>query len=287
MHLFDYTNSKLLRLNSLLGEALFLIEKLKNNLAPLCEITSSTISHLSESATIQSIKASNRIEGIFTSDERLTQIVKQNATPKHRSEEEIAGYRDVLYTINENFDEIKIKLPFILQLHRDLYAFSAQTSGGFLKKTDNNIVETNEFGQKQIRFAPVPAYLTEDAMKNMCDAYEIAQNESQLHPILLASAFVLDFLCIHPFLDGNGRMSRLLSHLILRQNGFHIGAFISLEHCIERTKDSYYECLHKSSQQWHENNSDYEHFARYFVGIILRAYRHLENQLENKGNCSD
>jgi Fic family protein len=193
--------------------------------------------------------------------------------PRTRNEREIAGYRDVLNTVHENFNHIPIRDTFILQLHRDLYKFENATDGGKFKNVDNVIEEEDSKGNKFVRFKPLPAWETPEAIMNLCVAYNEAINRSEADPLLIMPMFIIDFLCIHPFKDGNGRMSRLLTLLLLYQNGYIVGKYISLEKLIERTKDNYYDALQESSQGWIEDKNDYESFVKYILGIITAAYR--------------
>ncbi len=235
---------------------------------------------LLNTAKIQSTGASNRIEGIYTSDERLSELVQQKAEPRNRSEEEIAGYRKVLETIHDSYEYIGIKPSVLLQLHRDLYSYSASGIGGHWKNTDNSIIEKQYDGTVVTRFLPVHAFETPDAMELLCQAYQDAVEKAQDDPLLLCCMFLVDFLCIHPFNDGNGRMSRLLTLLMLYRGGYIVGKYISLEMLIERNKESYYDALKASSDGWHENHNSYEPFARYMLGIILAAYRDFNSRVE-------
>lgn len=203
----------------------------------------------------------------------MKKIVLDKTMPKTRNEREIAGYRDVLNTIHENFTHIPIRDTFILQIHRDLYKFENATNGGRFKASDNIIEEEDASGNKFVRFRPLPAWETPEAVISLCTAYNEAINKSGADPLLLIPMFIIDFLCIHPFNDGNGRMSRLLTLLLLYQNDYIVGKYISLEKLIERTKDSYYDALWASSQRWMEDENNYESFVKYILGIITAAYR--------------
>ena len=238
------------------------------------------LTHLVEIARIQSTEASNRIEGIYTSDERLQKLVKDKTTPRNRSEKEIAGYRDVLSTIHESHDYIPVKPGMILQLHRDLYKFSGMNIGGSYKPSDNVISEEDAQGNKHIRFVPVPAWETPEAMERLCQAYNDICNNGQYDPLLMIPVFILDFLCIHPFNDGNGRMSRLLTLLLLYRAGYNVGKYISIEKLIERTKGAYYDELQESSEGWHEEQNDYIPFVTYKLGVILAAYREFSERVK-------
>ena len=238
------------------------------------------LSELLEIAKIQSTEASNRIEGIITTDDRLKKIVRNKTTPKNRSEQEIAGYRDVLATIHENYEYIPPRPGMMLQLHRDLYKFSALSIGGSFKSADNVIAEELPDGTRSVRFEPVPAWETPQAMESLCNAYQDALADASMDPLLLIPMFILDFLCIHPFNDGNGRMSRLLTLLLLYRSGYFVGKYISLEKLIADTKESYYEALQESSEGWHEGQNEYLPFVRYLLGIIAAAYREFNARAE-------
>ena len=211
------------------------------------EAKKDVLSELLEIAKIQSTEASNRIEGIITTDDRLKKIVRDKTIPKNRSEREIAGYRDVLSTIHDSYDYIPVRPGMILQLHRDLYKYSGSAIGGNFKNSDNVIAEELPDGTKQVRFQPVPAWETAEAMTVLCDALNEALGNEEMDPLLLIPIFILDFLCIHPFNDGNGRMSRLLTLLLLYRSGYIVGKYISIEKIIADGKDTYYEVLQQLS----------------------------------------
>ena len=234
---------------------------------------------LLEVAIIQSTDASNRIEGIFTSDARLRELVIQKSQPVNRNEKEIVGYRNVLATIHENYEYIPLTPNTILQLHRDLYSFQATGIGGIWKNTDNLIAETDPNGEQHIRFTPVTALETPQAMEELCTAYRNALACGICDPLILLVLFIFDFLCIHPFNDGNGRMSRLLTLLLLYQHGYIVGKYISLEKLIEQSKETYYETLQQSSSNWNSNANDYMPFLRYMLGVILKSYRDFGNRV--------
>ena len=238
------------------------------------------LSELLEIAKIQSTEASNRIEGIITTDDRLKKIVLDKTTPKGRSEREIAGYRDVLNTIHENYDFIPVRPNMILQLHRDLYKFSNLAIGGSFKNSDNIIAEELPDGTKRVRFQPVPAWETSEAMDTLCGAFRDALADPELDSLILIPMFILDFLCIHPFNDGNGRMSRLMTLLLLYQSGYFVGKYISIERLIADSKETYYEALQDSSAGWHEGTNDYLPFVRYMLGIVVAAYREFTSRVD-------
>lgn len=244
------------------------------------EAKADALSELLEVAKIQSTEASNRIEGIITTDDRLKKIVRDKTMPKTRSEKEIAGYRDVLATIHESHDFIPPKPSIILQLHRDLYKYSGKSIGGCFKNSDNVIAEELPDGQQIVRFEPVPAWETPEAITALCDAFQTAMQDTDLDPLLLIPIFILDFLCIHPFNDGNGRMSRLLTLLLLYRSGYIVGKYISIEKLIEESKETYYEALQQSSQGWHEGTSDYTPFVRYTLGVVAAAYRDFSARVQ-------
>ena len=244
------------------------------------EAQKDALSELLEIAKIQSTEASNRIEGIITTDDRLKKIVMNKTTPKGRSEREIAGYRDVLNTIHENYGFIPVRPGMILQLHRDLYIFSNSAIGGNFKNSDNIIAEELPDGTKKVRFQPIPAWETAEAMDSLCSALQEALKDPEMDPLLLMPMFILDFLCIHPFIDGNGRMSRLLTLLLLYRSGYFVGKYISLERLIADSKETYYEVLQDSSTGWHEGTNDYLPFVRYMLGIVIAAYREFVSRVD-------
>ena len=254
------------------------IHEFKGEQAKLMVAKEDTLTQLVEIAKIQSTEASNKIEGIYTSDERLKKIVREKTMPRTRGEKEIAGYRDVLATIHESHDYIPLRPSVILQLHRDLYKYSGLAIGGHYKISDNVIEETDAAGNKTVRFQPVPAWETSEAMDRLCAAHDDALLDPVLDPLLLMPMFILDFLCIHPFNDGNGRMSRLLTLLLLYRAGYAVGKYISIERLIETSKETYYEALQESSGRWHEGANDYAPFARYMLGIVAAAYREFDQR---------
>ncbi|MBR3430215.1 MAG: Fic family protein [Clostridia bacterium] len=238
------------------------------------------LTELLEIAKIQSTEASNRIEGIITTADRLKKIVRNKTAPRNRNEREIAGYRDVLATIHENYDYIPVRPGMLLQLHRDLYKFNNPGFGGNYKNSDNIIAEEMPDGTKLVRFQPVSAWETPEAVEMLCNEFNEALKDPDIDPLLLMPVFILDFLCIHPFNDGNGRMSRLLTLLILYRSGYIVGKYISLEKLIADHKESYYEALQDSDAGWHEEENDYLPFARYMLGVIIAAYREFSDRVE-------
>ena len=236
---------------------------------------------LLEVALIQSTGASNRIEGIFTSDKRLEELVSQKAEPRNRSEQEIAGYREVLSTIHEGYEYITPRPNIILQLHRDLYSYSQGAAGGSYKNSDNVIAETDAEGHQKARFIPVLAFQTDEAMEELCARFLEAWEADRIDKLVLIPMFILDFLCIHPFNDGNGRMSRLLTLLLFYKAGYIVGKYVSMEMLIEKTKETYYEALQASSTGWHEGENSYEPFVKYYLGIMLKAYNEFESRVEH------
>lgn len=256
------------------------IHEFKGEQSLFIEAHADELTELMEIAKIQSTESSNKIEGIYTSDERLKKIVQDKTMPRNRNEQEIAGYRDVLNTIHENYDYIPLKPGLIQQLHRDLYKFQGPNAGGKYKNTDNVIAEVDESGNKRVRFQPVPAWETSESVSALCEAYEKAVMDETIDALILIPMFVLDFLCIHPFNDGNGSMSRLLTLLLLYKNGYIVGKYISIEKVIEKTKDTYYEALQMSSLGWHENENDYAPFVNYILGVVVAAYREFSLRVQ-------
>lgn len=279
MKVFDYKERYHRLLTPETVALLAQIHEYKGEQTLFVEAQSDTLGQLLEIAKIQSTEASNKIEGIYTSDERLKKIVRDKTMPRTRNEKEIAGYRDVLNTIHENYDYIPVKPSIFLQLHRDLYKF-AGNGGGTFKTADNVIAEEDELGNKTVRFQPVAAWETAPYVEAICEAFQEASRNPQWDPLILIPLFILDFLCIHPFNDGNGRMSRLLTLLLLYRAGYIVGMYISIEKLIEQTKETYYEALQASSAGWHEGENDDEPFVRYVLGIIVAAYRDFSSRVQ-------
>lgn len=280
MHEFDFINRPKNLLTPEVVSILTRLHECRGRQELFIEAEADVLTALLEVAKIQSAGSSNRIEGIYTTDERLNALVQEKVKPRNRNEEEISGYRDVLATIHESYEYIAPRPNNILQLHRDLYSFSSSAVGGVYKNSDNIIAEKHAYGTETVRFRPVPAFQTADAMLNLCTRFNDAIEAGTYDPLLLMPVFILDFLCIHPFNDGNGRMSRLLTLLLLYRAGFIVGKYISIEMLIEKSKDSYYEALQASSQNWHENGNDYLPFLKYMLGVVVKAYNEFEDRVE-------
>ena len=228
---------------------------------------------LVEIAKIQSTEASNAIEGIVTTNTRIKQLVAEKTTPRNRNEQEIAGYRDVLAIIHESFDAIMISQNYILQLHKILYSHMNNPLAGRTKNVQNYISATYPDGNTKIMFTPLAHYETPKALDAICDEYNRVIGNMELEPLIAIPVFIHDFLCIHPFNDGNGRMSRLLTTLLLYRSGFYVGKYISLEAKIAKNKDLYYEALQASQDGWLEGKEDPVPFIKYLLGTILAAYK--------------
>ncbi|MCI6346758.1 MAG: Fic family protein [Negativibacillus massiliensis] len=281
MRVFDYKKEPEKLLTPEIVQMVSSIHEHKGKQELFLEANKDELKTLLEVALIQSTGASNRIEGIYTTDKRLEELVKQKAEPRNRSEQEIAGYREVLATIHESYEYIVPRSNLILQLHRDLYSYSKSSAGGNYKNADNIIAETDAEGHQKIRFVPVPAFQTAEAMEELCRTFWEAWDADHIDKLLLIPMFILDFLCIHPFNDGNGRMSRLLTLLLFYKAGYIVGKYISMEMLIEKAKETYYEALQASSIGWHENENSYEPFVKYYLGITLKAYHEFENRVEH------
>ena len=234
---------------------------------------------LVEIAKVQSTKASNAIEGIVTTNTRIRQLVEEKTAPRNRDEQEIAGYRDVLNVIHENFDAIPITQNYILQLHKMLYSHMNNPLAGRTKTVQNYISATYPDGHVETLFTPMAPYETPEALDRICAEYNRVIGNMELEPLIAIPVFVHDFLCIHPFNDGNGRMSRLLTTLLLYRSGFSVGRYISLEAKIAQHKDLYYEALAQSQNGWHEGTEDVLPFIKYLLGTILSAYRDFEERM--------
>lgn len=233
---------------------------------------------LVEIAKVQSTETSNAIEGIVTTSTRIKQLVEEKTTPKNRDEQEIAGYRDVLNIIHESFDAIPITQNYILQLHKILYSHMNNPMAGRTKSVQNYISATYPDGHVETLFTPLAPYETPEALDRICEEYNRVIGNMEVEPLIAIPVFIHDFLCIHPFNDGNGRMSRLLTTLLLYRNGFYVGKYISLEAKIAENKDLYYDALGQAQTGWHESTEDVVPFIKYLLGTILAAYKDFEDR---------
>ena len=233
---------------------------------------------LEKIAKVQSVKSSNAIEGIVTSDERIKEIVNQSSKPLNHNESEIAGYRDALNQIHLNFEDIEFSENTILRLHEIMMSYSGYEYAGKYKIDDNLIIEEDKEGNRKIRYKPVAAKETPKAMEQLVLAYKDASNNSNINQLLLIPCVILDFLCIHPFKDGNGRISRLLSLLLLYKNGFDAGKYVSFEEQINNNKGYYYETLRESSVGWDTNENTYVPFIQSFLSTLYMCYKELDKR---------
>lgn len=279
MREFNYSNLLSLNIPANMFDLISKIYEYKGKQELYVANFSDVLDKMIEVAKIQSTKSSNAIEGISINDTRLEELMNKKSEPKNRNEEEIYGYREVLDIIHENYENIEFTKNNILTLHNRLYSYSGESHKGKFKTTDNSIVETNALGEKKVRFQPVSAFETEMYIDAMIEAYDEAVN-LKIPPLLLIPTVIHDFLCIHPFADGNGRMSRLLTLLLLYKNGFFVGKYISLEMIIEETKDIYYEELQASSENWHSGTNDELPFIKYMLSVIYKAYSECDERFK-------
>ena len=278
MRFFDYKKEYEKLLSADIVSLLTAIHEYKGKLLQITGDKAETLAQLVETAKIRSAGASNGIEGISASDDRLQKIVKGKTHPKTRSEKEIAGYRDVLSTIYQSYEYIPPRSSMILQLHRDLYKFTGSPTGGSYRNSDDCAVETDKQGSRDVRFQPVAAPETPEYVDAICSAYEDALCGGETDALALIPVFVLDFLRIRPFNDGNGRMSRLLTLLLLCRAGYTVGKYVSVEQLITDSAETYREALRESSYGWREGENDYAPFVRYFLRIIAAAYCEFEKR---------
>ena len=286
MREFDYTQLKDRTWDSEILGYVAQIHEYKGRQEVLLKQQPMELERLVEIAKVQSTEASNEIEGIRTTNTRLKQLCADKTTPRTRDEREIMGYRDVLNTIHENYEYIPLWPSYILQLHRDLYRYSEKGIGGSFKNTQNYISATDSAGNTFVLFTPLPPYETPGAIEQICDSYNRVIDTQEIDPLILIPVVIHDFLCVHPSNDGNGRMSRLLTTLLLYRAGYHVGKYISLESKIARNKDLYYNALEASQGGWYENVDNPTPFIKYLLSVILAAYRDLDERLELVGNKS-
>lgn len=278
MHKFDYSFLDNGTLPSGLVNVTVSISTLKTAAAFRKNDFKTIFTELESIAKVQSVKSSNEIEGIVTSDERIAQIVNKNSAPLNHNEQEITGYRDALNLIHSGYEKIQFNENSVLSLHKTLLSLTDYNYGGTYKTDDNVILEIDASGNKKVRFAPVSAEKTKEAMEQLFLAYMEAMSNSNINKLLLIPCVILDFLCIHPFRDGNGRMSRLISLLLLYRSGFDVGRYISFEEQINRNKSWYYQSLKESSENWHDNQNNYFPFMQNFLSILYQCYQELDKR---------
>lgn len=278
MHKFDYSFLN----NGLLPSQLVNVTASISSLRTAAQFRKNdcqkVFTELEKIARIQSVKSSNEIEGIVTTDERIVQIVQQNSAPLNHNEQEILGYRDALNIIHTGHQNIQFNENSVLSLHRTMLSATDYNFAGKYKNDDNVILEIDALGNKKVRFAPVSANETKTAMEQLFLAFMEAVSDTNINALLLIPCVILDFLCIHPFKDGNGRMSRLLSLLLLYKNGFDVGKYISFEEQINKNKDWYYQALKESSENWHDSTNNYFPFMQNFLATLYECYKELDRR---------
>ena len=280
MRHFDYTGLQHRSWDNEIINYLSLIHEYKGKQSMYIQRRPSELDRLVELAKVQSTEASNSIEGIRTTETRLRQLMSEKTTPRNRDEKEIAGYRDALNIVHENFAYIPLTPNYILQLHKILLSHTDSGFGGSFKNVQNYISATDAQGKHFTLFTPLAPYETPGAIQEICDEYNRAIGDGKVDPLLIIPVFIHDFLCIHPFLDGNGRMSRLLTTLLLYRAGYEIGKYISLEAKIAKNKDAYYDALEASQIGWHEQQDDPTAFIKYLLSTIIAAYRDFDERMQ-------
>ena len=279
MRNFDYEKLKNIKWDNEILSLVALIHEYKGRQQLYLKQQPQNLDRLIEIAKIQSTDSSNAIEGIRTTGTRLKQLCAEKTAPKNRDEKEIMGYRDVLNLIHENYEYIPLNSNYILQLHRDLFKYSETGIGGQFKNVQNYISITDAKGNSSVLFIPLPPFETPEAVSEICDNFNRAAGNNVTDPLILIPVFIHDFLCIHPFNDGNGRMSRLLTTLLLYRSGYFVGRYISLESKIEAHKDLYYDSLQECQNGWHEGTEDKSSFIKYILRTVLSAYRDFEERI--------
>jgi len=288
MRKFDYTFLKNISIDGQIMTSASYIQAMKTDVINKKRQYSKIFENSISATKIRSVKSSNEIEGIVSTDKRITAIVNENSEPISHDEQEIAGYRDALKIVHENHDHISFAERDILSLHSVLLSYAKSPHRGKYKQIDNLIIAVSKDGVRSIRFRPLSAFETKAGMEQLVLAYLDARDNASINPLLLIPCVILDFLCIHPFTDGNGRISRLLSLLLLYQEGYDIGKYVSFEGMINDHKDEYYEGLQKSSLDWENNQNNYLPFIRNFLNMLALCYQELEKRFVgiNKGIVS-
>lgn len=279
MKIFDYSKLNDYKWDSEIISLIAQIHEHKGKQSLYLKQKPQALEQLIEIAKIQSTESSNKIEGIVTTSTRIKQLMSDKTTPRNRDEEEILGYSNALNIIHESFEYIPITPNYILQLHHELYKTTSKTIGGKFKGVQNYIKVKYPDGYEDILFTPLSPFETPEAIRNLCDEFNKCIDNDSVEALLLIPTFISDFVCIHPFSDGNGRMSRLLTTLLLYRLGYYVGKYISIEKLIEKNKDAYYDALNKADKGWHENDNDSTPFIKYILRILLTAYREFEDRM--------
>lgn len=279
MHRFNYSSLKDKKWDIEIVNYLALIHEEKGKQSIYLKQKPDELKNLVEIAKIQSTESSNSIEGIRTTETRLRQLMDEKTTPRNRDEKEIAGYRDALRVVHENFEYIPLTPNYILQLHKIMFDHTDSSFGGSFKNVQNYISAVDSSGKTYTLFTPLAPYETPPAVQEICDEFNRVIGEGKVDPLLVIPVFIHDFLCIHPFIDGNGRMSRLLTTLLLYRSGYEIGKYISLEAKIAKNKEAYYDALELSQNGWHEEADDPTAFIKYLLGTIIAAYRDFNDRV--------
>ncbi len=279
MRRFNYSSLKDKKWDIEIVNYLALIHEEKGKQSIYLKQKPDELKNLVEIAKIQSTESSNSIEGIRTTETRLRQLMDEKTTPRNRDEKEIAGYRDALRVVHENFEYIPLTPNYILQLHKIMFDHTDSSFGGSFKNVQNYISAVDSTGKTYTLFTPLAPYETPPAVQEICDEFNRIIGEGKVDPLLVIPVFIHDFLCIHPFIDGNGRMSRLLTTLLLYRSGYEIGKYISLEAKIAKNKEAYYDALELSQNGWHEEADDPTAFIKYLLGTIIAAYRDFNDRM--------
>ncbi len=290
MKTFDYEKYMKMKWDTEILSYVSKIREYKGKHESFFNINSIVLDRTIQIAKMQSVESSNKIEGIVITDKRIKDLCLKNSKPISINEKEIKGYKDALDFIDENYDLMPLTPNYILQLHKMIFEDTGSTIGGKFKNVQNYINEIHQDGTSITLFVPLSPYLTPDAVDTICQQYNQEIDKGILDPLILIAVFIIDFLCIHPFNDGNGRISRLLTTLLLYKSRYFVGRYISIEKSIEKSKEGYYDALYQSSQGWHENSNDPLPFIKYLLGVIIGCYRELDERIEilkTKGNALD
>jgi Fic family protein len=283
MRRFDYSFLNKRVIDSDMLDRILNIQKLKIMTDERKKQFPSVFKELESRSTLQSVKWSNVMEGIVVTDKRIIEIVQQNSYPLNNDEMEIAGYRDALVKIHQEYERLELTENTILELQRIMTSYIPEKNIGY-RKENNPAPENNPYSNRSIRLKPIPANETEEAVHQLLVAYNCAKEDNGINSFLVIPCFILDLLYIHPMSEDNRRLSRLISVLIMYKEGLDIGRYISFEEQISRSKDEYYASLKRSSEGWHKNNNDYLPFIYNFINTIYQCYKELDKRFNVIGD---
>lgn len=273
MHKFDYRRLEEETWDSEILKYISQISEFKGRQEIILSQKPNILQNIMENVKIKSTQYSNEMDGIRLSEARIKDLYNKRVEAKNEEEKEVLAYLEILSTIKESYEDIPINSDTILKLHKDLYKYSDKSSAGKFKDRQNYVIERNVKGEEFVTFTPLNPVETPNAIEKICQEYNKAIEKEEVNPLIFLSVFIHDFLCIYPFNEGNGRIFRLLTTLLLYKLGYFVGRYVSLDEKMKISESYYYSSLEKSGLNWHENKEDKSFFIKYILVIVLISYK--------------